>query len=203
MSIETTIYNVEIELLEDLLGTVPKQKAVYAEYIASKAPTEEDAAQEVESVEDLEKLEARGWTGFHLDTKGNPMLYNYAIKGFLCEAARTIRQFGAMKQLQDKFKRFTFVYPREIPLVKTPKNGLNVLERPLRAMTAQGPRVCLARSDVIPAGTKIKFQIEVLDSSGITRSCLETVLEYGRFMGLGQWRSGGHGSFKLLKLEEE
>lgn len=195
-----TIYNVEIELVEPLLGTVPKNKQVYAAYIAAKAADLELIEEEVKTVQEVEE---KGWTGYHADELG-PFLYNYAIRGFLCEAARTVKQFGALKQLQDKFKRFCFVTPRRIRLPSPEADKpFAVLERPLRAMTAQGPRVTVTRSDVIPAGTRIKFKLEVLEGSGITKGCIEKVLSYGKYMGLGQWRSGGYGQFEVVKLEEE
>ena len=53
-------------------------------------------------------MEERGWTGFHKDEQGS-FIYNYTLKGFLCEAARTLKEWGVVKQLQDKFKRHCFV----------------------------------------------------------------------------------------------
>lgn len=190
-------FEVEVELIEPLLGTVPKNKDVYAKFIASKAADLELAAEEIATVKELEN---RGWTGFHEDEDG-PFLYNYSVKGFLCEAARTLKQFGLLKQLQDKFTRYVFVFPRRIRLPK-PDGEFAVLERPLRAQTAQGPRVTVTRSDVVPEGTKIKFTMDVLEGSGITQGCIEKVLSYGHYKGLGQWRNGGFGSFELVKLEE-
>jgi hypothetical protein len=127
-----------------------------------------------------------------------PFLYDYLIKGQICEAARTLKQFGALKQLQDKFKRFTRVAPRRIRLPEPS----GVLERPLRAQTALGPRVCLVKSDYIKAGTEISYKLEVIDSSGITAACVKDVLSYGSWVGLGQWRSGGFGRFEVVKFDE-
>src|SRR5262249_758946 len=128
-----------------------------------------------------------------------PFLYDYAIKGFICESARTMKQFGAIKQLQDKCKRYVFVQPRKVRL---PAIAKEPLERPLRAMTAQGPRVTVTRSDVVTAGAVIEFDLAVLEGGSITEGLLREVFNYGQFMGLGQWRSGSYGRFELVSLEE-
>jgi hypothetical protein len=192
---DSTWYQVELEFTERVLGTVPANKEIYSSYIASKAA---DLGLAEEEVETVQTLEDKGHTGFHKDDKGC-FIYNYMMKGFLCESARTNKTFGVLKQLQDKFKRHVFVQPRRIRLPEPS----GVLERPLRAQTALGPRVCLARSDYLAEGTKIKFEVEILDVAGITKGCLEQVLDYGSRIGLGQWRSGGFGTFLVLKLEEK
>lgn len=211
---EKVLYAIKIELLEDLLGTVPKNKAIYASYIASKAEEligkgiphasgdeatdgslEAMAAEEVSTITEIEE---RGWTGFHED-EGGPFLYDYVIRGFLCESARTMKTWGTLKQLQDKFKRYVFVSPRRIRLPRI----AGVLERPLRCMTPQGPRVTLVRSDVIKAGTQLDFDLTVLSGSGLGREVIAEVLSYGEFMGLGQWRTGSWGRFRVLSMEKQ
>lgn len=191
---DATTYEVELKLTEIMLGTVPKSPEIYKSYIASKAADLGLAEEEVATVESLEE---KGWTGFHRDERG-PFVYNYLVKGFLCESARTLKQWGNLKQLQDKFKRYVFVTPRRIRIPEP----AGVLERPLRAQTAQGPRVALTRSDYVEAGAVIRFKLEVLDVAGITEGCLKDVLSYGSRLGLGQWRSGSYGTFDVLKLEE-
>ena len=63
-----------------------------------------------------------------------------------------------VKQLQDKVKRYCFVRPRKVRLPAI----AGQLERPLRAQTAQGPRVTVVRSDIVPAGSCISFELHVL-----------------------------------------
>lgn len=254
MAWDITEYNVEIELVEELLGTVPKNREVYTNFIAAKGrqmiekqskkgilltggtiptddqhqplngnfPSTEGGSQNItalleEEVTTVEDLEERGWTGFHEDADG-PFLMDYMIKGFISEAARTKKEDGTIKQLQDKVKRYVFVSPRRIRLpkpsrvedysaqsdkpmiIKTDK-GL-VCERPLRAQTAQGPRVTVTRSDVVAAGTVLTFTLKVLGGGGISATLLKTILSYGQFQGLGQWRSGGWGRFDIKKFEK-
>ena len=127
-----------------------------------------------------------------------------ASKGFLCEAARTLKESdegeddSTVNQLQDKVKRYVFVTPRRVRLPEV--GGVN--ERPLRAQTAQGPRVTVVRSDVIKAGAELNFSLRVLHGGGITKAILADVMEYGSLMGLGQWRSGGWGRVEVVSFVE-
>lgn len=222
MSLSLKSFAVKIKLTEDLLGTCPKDREVYASFIANKnrelmeknaakglppvASNPESTAADIpaavaESVETIQDVEERGWTGFHSDDQG-PFLYDYAVKGFLCEAARTLKQGEGedgkdLKQLQDKVKRYLFVTPRRIRLPAVD----GCLERPLRAMTAQGPRVTVVRSDLVKAGAVLSFNLNLLHGSGLTKPILADILEYGQFMGLGQWRSGGQGRFEVVSFE--
>ncbi len=238
--LDVTTYAVVLRLEEDLLGTCPKAKAVYSDFIAAKAAahlererkraekegddprfsdgkpaTDNVLAERVaEEVDTIPELEDKGWTGFHEDNDG-PFLFDYALKGFLCEAARTLKERGTVKQLQDKFKRYVFVKPRRVrlprpgrvedfagkPMLVVTPAGI-VCERPLRAQTAQGPRVTVVRSDVVLAGAELTFTLDVLRGGGITKPIIHDVLSYGQYQGLGQWRSSGMGRFSLSSLEE-
>ncbi len=239
--LDMDVFTVRIGLLEDLLGTVPKNKSVYGSYIAAKGRElmEKEQAKGIphasgaelngdgkaatalleEEVETIQEIEDRGHTGFHEDEDG-PFLFDYQFKGFLGESARTLKEHGKgekkLKQLQDKFKRYVFVHPRRIrlprpgrvegfqgkPLLVVTDKGI-VCERPLRAQTAQGPRVTVVRSDVILAGAELTCTLRVLSGGGITRGCIEDVLAYGQFIGLGQWRGAGFGRFEVLELAKE
>lgn len=191
-------FAVTVQLMTDLLGTCPKNKSVYKTFIATKAPNPDPEGEALT----IEECEEKGWTTFHKDAKG-PFLYDYAVKGFLCEAARTLKTWGTIKQLQDKYKRYVFVYGEDgSRFVRLPAIDAEPLERPLRAMTAQGPRVTVTRSDVVKAGAKLDFRIKVIEGSGITETCLREVISYGELIGLGQWRSGAFGRIKLLNIEE-
>lgn len=81
------------------------------------------------------------------------------------------------------------------------------LERPLRAETMQGPRVALAKSEVINEGWSVEFTVRVLPnsatktSSALDMDLVETLLEYGQFKGLLQWRNGGYGQFEFEEVK--
>ena len=78
------------------------------------------------------------------------------------------------------------------------------LERPLRAMTAKGERVTVMRSDYVDAGTEIEFGLKCIkNSKGLDLDVLNLCLQFGEYIGLGQWRgSGGYGSFTLESFDE-
>jgi hypothetical protein len=196
-------YNVKLTFEEPLLGTVPKSERVYTDYIASRVTKRLDeqglidpdtahalASEEIESASMAE--EARGWTGFHTDENG-PFLYDYQIKGFIKEAGNLIKDFAEVKvkNLRSKLDNYCFVWPRRVRLSDIEPEPL---ERPLRAMTMQGPRVSLVRSDMIRAGSTIEFQLRVLPSE-INKALLEFIFDFGEFKGLGQWRNGSYGRF--------
>ena len=189
--------NIKIRLIEPLLGTVPKDPEVYKRFIASKAPDSATGEQETETVEEIEE---GGWTGFHRDEKGL-FIYNYMIKGFLKSACEVCMATGIIKKIPAYKKWFdllVFVEPRRISLGKDKPDGN--LERPLRAMTAMGPRVTVCRSDYVNAGTEIDFTIRILKNPKISQKTIKQILEYGRYVGLGQWRgSGGYGKFEVVE----
>lgn len=189
-------YKVILTFTEPVLGTVPKDPDVYAAHILTKAAvSDEQAAEEINSVEFAEE---KGWTGFH-QADGHPIIYDYAIRGFFKSAAGALRRVkGTKSEKITAYKKIidglVFVSPRQIPLQLPNGNGLGVLERPLRAQTAQGERVALARSDTAPVGTTMQFTVNCLGA--VDLETLQEWLDYGQFMGLGQWRSGGYGRFE-------
>lgn len=220
MTTEITRYRLRITFTEPLLGSVPLNADVYTDFVASKAqpvkvPTGKgtielphlngDAATEVATVADLD---IKGRTGFHRDADGKPYLYNYTVKGFLKEAWRALRQ--QKKRLStgltngvSKIDTQIFVSPRLIPLHVTRPVEVDVLERPLRAQTAMGPRVALASSEMLPAQTWFDCELDVLLPDAITEDLLAEWFGYGRYLGMGQWRSGGFGTFShtLRRIE--
>ncbi len=194
------LYDVTLRLIEPMLGTVPKDPEVYANYIAKKAPSEDLATAEISAEEQREDLEKAGWTGFHSDEKGL-FLYDYQVMGFIKEAGNVLKceaQIG-IKNLRSKLENFVYVEPRRIYFAAKPAG---YVERPLRGMTAQGPRVTLVRSDYVPAGTEIKFRVRILAGSEISANTVELVLEYGQLRGLGQFRTGGYGRFEVVRFEK-
>ena len=196
-------YHVKLIFTEPLLGTVPKDPDVYSTHIMSKAAlTDEQIAEELNSVEHSEE---KGWTGFHKTDAGRPFLYDYVIKGFFkdaCSMLRRSKEFKSSKLTAHKkvIDGLVFVLPRKIQL---DLNGqeLGVLERPLRAQTAQGERVALARSDIAPPGTSIDFSLKIL--GGVSKVLLEEWLDYGELRGLGQWRNAGYGRFDYTLAKAE
>lgn len=192
---------VRLTFTEDLLGTVTKDPKVYAAYIASKAAlTDEQLAEELGTVE---KVEEKGWTGFH-QKDGQPIIYDYVIKGFFKDACGMLRRVKGTKSSKIRAYRkeidgLVFIEPRQIPLILPDGAEMGVLERPLRASTAQGDRIALARSDTCPPGTTLEFVVTVLGGSIDAEQLIEW-LDYGALRGLGQWRSASYGRFTYQVL---
>jgi hypothetical protein len=185
-------YDVTVTFTEPLLGTAPLNKELYSEYIAARKPDAVDPS-EAETVE--ESVE-KGTTGFHRTPDGAPFLYDYMIKGFCKDACSML--FRDSESASSKLKAYrkvidglVFVGPREIPV--TVRGTEYILERPLRAQTAQGERVALARSEAIPAGSSASFVIQTLGS--VSEGLLREWFTYGALRGLGQWRNASYGRF--------
>lgn len=183
-----------VRLITEMLGTVSKDPQIYKTYIESKKP--EALAAEDESAT-VPKAEEKGWTGFHQDDVGL-FIFEYMIKGQLKNAGNVLKDSLDVKALRSKIDDFVFVSPRRIYFNKIEPDG--VIERPLRAMTQQGPRVTLARSDMVKAGTEMEFIITLFPHAQITWDTIDTLLRYGEFMGLGQFRNGGYGRFEILSV---
>jgi hypothetical protein len=74
------------------------------------------------------------------------------------------------------------------------------LQRSLRAMTAQGQRISLAKSEQLPVGTQFNFKMRILNDSPIKEEHLDVLFNYGQVKGLGQWRNAGYGQFKVINF---
>lgn len=209
MSWDNTTYKVKLELLEPMLGTTPALKSIWQNHIATKqakslkkqGKTEEEIQTELaellEGVPGDEEMLEAGLTTFLKDETGY-YVTDYFVEGFLKSAALVMREWGNLKQLRSKVRQDLQVTPRRIYVAK-PDAQLEIIERPLRAKTAQGERVSIARSHAIPAGTILDFQIRSWKGT-ITKTCLAEILEYGQKEGLGQWRGGGYGRFAVVEL---
>lgn len=196
---EITKYQLKVVFTESVLGTQP-QKDVAMEYITSKAIDPATGMLPEDELETLPVALEKGTTAFHkLD--GKPVYYDYMVKGFLKETGLVFNGLRNVKNLRSKIENLVFVTPRRfelhVPVGYTLVDGnlTTFCERPLRAMTAQGPRVSLARSEELPIGTWFECSIEVFDGP-ISEPLLRDLLDYGAKRGLGQWRNGGHGRFE-------
>jgi hypothetical protein len=194
-------YNVTLTFISPILGSAPSNKEVYQNYVASQIPepTPEIVATEVAQIPDTPQT---GKTIFRVDPETNHLIYlPHQIRGFLKAAASAItgKEITAFKSKIDKF---VFVAPEVIelklngqPIKADPK--MDTEERPLQAMTAQGPRVSLLSSEKLKKGVKIDFQLIVLPlgQREITEDILRSWFDYGQFQGISQWRNGGYGRF--------
>lgn len=210
--LDLAVRQYRLTLLEPMLGTQPRDRALYAAYVAARAAGAAMPAagvQEVASeVNDVQEIEERGWTGFAQDAEGIH-LWDYQLRGFLKEAARVLdlslpgKRKSSVALGPSVIDRHVFVTPRRIRIARegVPLHEPDeTLERPLRAMTAQGPRVSLVRSDVVREGATLDISVSLLGDR-VTHELIERLLDYGALQGLGQWRNGSWGRFSWEAIE--
>ncbi len=184
------VYQLKVTFTEPILGTQP-QKDVATKYTQDKA--REKGLPVEDELETLPEMLDKGTTAFHkLD--GQPIYYDYHLKGFLKEAGSVLNGTHGVKALRSKVDNTVFVQPRRIPLHLPEGGEIGFLERPLRGQTMQGPRVSLARSELLPVATWLEATVQVI-AGPISESILRELLDYGQFKGFGQWRNGGYGRF--------
>jgi hypothetical protein len=189
---ETKKYDLKIKFITPVLGTQP-QKNIAVEFLSKHY--EEDIDLPEDELGTLEENLEKGTTAFHkLNEK--PILYDYQVKGFIKEAGRVLNGLRDVRALRSKIDSLVFVEPRQILLMLPNGAGIDFLERPLRAQTMQGPRVAIARSEMLPAGTEFSCQLKVYPGP-ISKLLLEDLLSYGFDKGIGQWRNGGYGRFEF------
>lgn len=150
-------------------------------------------------------------------------IYDYQVKGFFKEACGIMNRADAeyrvdtdgrtdadgkpvvlekLTAYKTKIDGLIFVTPRFIPIILPEGEDTGICERPLRAETAQGPRVTVVRSETVPEGSTMQCTIETMSRD--LMPYIKLWLKYGARKGFGQWRNSGRGSFfyKILDLEE-
>lgn len=186
-----------ITFIEEALGTATANPELHDDFIASKAPDAPSREEEIETI-GVEEAERKGMTVFPRDEDGNPIMWDYQIKGFFKDACSMLRKVSGtecskVKAFKKEIDGLLFVKPRKIR-INLPEGGeIGTCQRPLRASTPQGERVALASSETVPAGSWIDVEIMLLkeDLAPMVMECLE----YGALRGLSQWRNSGKGRF--------
>jgi hypothetical protein len=192
---------IRITFTEEVLGTKAANADLFADFIASKAP---DGDRRREEIETAEHREESGTTVFHRDPDGTPILWDYQVKGFFKDACGALRRADGTRSKDLKAYKTTidsvvFPKPRRIRLILPEGVSVGLCERPLRADTAQGPRVSLCRSETLPAGTY--FDVEIATLAESVKPLIREWLDYGALRGIGQWRNSGKGRFEWQELE--
>lgn len=202
---KTKILKVKITFLEPVLGTWPSNQNVARDFIASKSPDAATIEDEVAAL-GADAVADKGMTVFPRNENGEPVLYDYQIKGFFKDSCgmlarvggktetgkkRAVNESGKLSAYKKVIDGLIFPQPRMIPIKVNGEIG--DCQRPLRAQTAQGERVSLANSEEIPAGSTCNFEILLMDES-LENAVLEW-LDYGVLRGIGQWRNSGKGRF--------
>jgi len=201
------VYKIRLTFLQEMLGSNPKDENLFATYVAKKAPTPEDAEEEMDllrqnlaKLSEAEKIELRGTTGF-LMQEGKPVIKNYVIKGFLKAALMSLNRTtlklagNSVHAFRKVIDQVTLIEPRWLSIVLPEGQSMGICERSLRCQTPQGERVALARSETCPEGSTVEFTLKILPGE-FTQKAVEEVLIYGSVSGLGSWRNAGNGAFQ-------
>ena len=196
---------VKLTLTEEMLGTKAANPDVFADFIASKHPS---GTPQKDELDNAEHREESGTTIFHRQN-GVVGIYDYQIKGFFKDACGACNRFDKefrrnldkLPAYKSKIDGCIFVTPRFIPIILPEGAEVGLCERPLRADTAQGPRVSVVRSETVPAGSTIEFEVAVLSKELVPH--VELWLDYGKLRGLGCWRNSGKGRFTFLTLASD
>ena len=183
-------------------GTASNNKELHSEFMTSQAPDAPSREEEIAAVGVDEVIE-KGMTVFSRNKDGNPILWDYQIKGFFKDACGVLRKVKGTKGSQIKaYKKevdgLIFGQERQIPVQTAEEMGS--CQRSLRANTPQGERVGLANSEEIAAGAVLEFSILVMSDDLVP--AVKEWLSYGKLRGLGQWRNSGKGRFLCEILEE-
>jgi len=195
-----------IKFTEPLLGTLSGNKEIAEEYINSKHP--EGHSKEESEMHPDEELE-KSSTIFARDGD-KLMLWDYQFKGFFKEACEQMINSGTMTKEELKgtnnslrltqylykktIDKQIFVMPRKICLELPEGMKPEFTERPLRGQTMRGERICLARSESVPAGTSLEIEVVCLNTK--LEPYIKQWLTFGALFGMGQWRTSGMGRFK-------
>ena len=202
MAITKNELKVRITFLDEVLGTASADPNVHSEYIASKSPDAATLAEEVEAV-GVEEVIEKSMTVFPRDADGTPIFFDYQWRGYFKEACSGLRKVkGSASEKLKAFKKeidlTIFIKERKIPIML---NGvMGDCQRPLRADTAQGPRVALAHSETVPAGSTCEFTIQYLVPEDV--KYIKEWLDYGELHGTGQWRNSGKGRFTWEEISD-
>lgn len=190
-----------------LLAAQAANPDVRSEYIANKSPDKAKGDEETAKLP-KENLDKKNLTVF-LRNVGVMCISDYVIKGFLKEALTAIKGQIGIANVTSKVDNFILIEPAYLHIRRDQmglRNPDRVLERPLRAMTMQGPRVSVTASEMVEPGWEIEFEITLLEnpatpkSKALTFEAIEQAFEYGSFKGLGQWRNGQNGRFTFEQI---
>lgn len=207
------VLRTRLTLIEELLGTKPCDPAIFLTYVGSLKDeataleemkvAKDTAARAAALKEEAEQAEQSGTTIFHRNADGKVIIWDYQVKGFFKDACGSLQRMDdwdggpplsvKVKPYRKLIDGVIFCAPRQIILKLPSGTAPGYCERPMRVQTPQGERVCLARSETVPAGTIIDVDIRIMKTE--MEPVVREWLDYGALRGLGQWRNSGKGAF--------
>lgn len=162
--------------------------------------------------------------GFHFGSEDHdfqkmPFFWNYQIRGMFKDSCGLLSrasygESAGLKAYKKVIDGGVFVFPRRLAIKTSPyyitdegdfipcdPTALQVLQRPLRIQDKNGERTAIAASEVVPAGSRIKFGVAVTDPKFMAG--VYEWLNYGSEHGLGAWRNSGKGIFRWRELNSD
>jgi hypothetical protein len=195
---------VRCKLTHEALGMSPSDVDIYNGFVANKVAKEQAAEEGTHIHPTAEDVEKRR-TIFPVMADGKtPCILRHQILGMFKDACGMLRRADDtfskdLKAFKKEIDGLIGVAPDFIP-IKLPKGeAVGNCDRSLRAETAQGPRITLASSVTVPAGSTFEFEVKLLKSD-LEKYVLEW-LDYGEFRGFGGWRNSGKGRFTYEVLK--
>jgi hypothetical protein len=219
MSVQWNNYDVEIQIIDRIIGGIPivpagADRADAYEAWARGQGVEDDPSFEqplVEAlaedddmpvtVEDVEGLE----TGFRSSPELGLYIECRQVKAMLRESAQRLgiikKVRGSRQVLQHDLLVRAPDGTQKLPLGLQEPSGKDT--RPISVVTRQGPRTAIRRFDYCVQPT-LTFRVSIL-AGGVGDGLLDEeklrdMLEFGGTLGLGADRSQGEGCFELLSL---
>lgn len=95
------ILQCKLTTIEAMLGTASNNKELHSEFIASHAPDAPSREEEIEAV-GVEEVIEKGMTVFSRNKDGQPILWDYQIKGFFKDACGVLRKVKGTKSAKSK-----------------------------------------------------------------------------------------------------
>ena len=167
----------------------------------------------------LDRREGFNFSPEDHDFQKMPFFWNYQIRGMFKDSCGLLSrasygESAGLKAYKKVIDGGVFVFPRRLAIKTTPyyitdegdfipcnPTSLQVLQRPLRIQDKNGERTAIAASEVVPAGSRIKFGIAVTDPKFMAG--VYEWLNYGSEHGLGAWRNSGKGIFRWRELNDD
>lgn len=167
----------------------------------------------------LDRREGFNFSPEDHDFQKMPFFWNYQIRGMFKDSCGLLNrasygESAGLKAYKKVIDGGVFVFPRRLAIKTAPfyitdegdfipcdQTALQVLQRPLRIQDQKGERTAIAASEVVPAGSRIKFGIAVTDPKFMAG--VYEWLNYGSEHGLGAWRNSGKGIFRWRELNDD
>jgi hypothetical protein len=155
------------------------------------------------------------------DLVGCAFHYGYVIKGNWKSNLQSLKSSPGLVAYGMTSWKSTFtkmVYPhKRVHVIFGPdgkplgRSRLKIVQRPLRSNGPSGEHVCLARSEVIPAGSYMDVEIfttavQIAFAKGYannnTWDLMSEIMTMGQYCGIGQWTSGGWGVYRWQPMDD-